>query len=117
MKKYLIKNEELNIQELINLEKNVFFRKVTPKFFSHDEDEYHIESKVELALNYIDENNINREHAIIFHKEHQIEYIGQEVEVEIDEFVELLDETSVFKEAKTELEQWFEKILIDFPLN
>ena len=34
-----------------------FLRKITPKFFSHDEDEYHIESKVAITLNYIDDSD------------------------------------------------------------
>ena len=55
MKNYKIENEIINIKKLISFEESVFFRKITPKFFSHDEDEYHIESKVAITLNYIDD--------------------------------------------------------------
>lgn len=116
MKNYEVKNEILNIKEVKNLEESIFFRKVTPKFFSHDEDEYHIESKVEIILNYIDDSNENLEKVIAFHEEHQIEYIGQEVEVEIDEFVELLIETPEFKKAKEEALEFVEKLKKDFNL-
>ena len=95
-----IKGEVLNIKKINKLDKNIFFRKVTPKFFSHDEDEYHIESKVELVLDYVDNFDNNIEKVISFYQEHQIEYIGQEVEVEIEEFVELLEETPEYMLAK-----------------
>ena len=103
MKKYEINNEVLTIKEIKNIEEIIFFRKVTPKFFSHDEDEYHIESKVAITLNYIDDSDKEIEKIIEFYKEHQIEYIGQEVEVEIEEFVELLEETPEFIDAKSRL--------------
>ena len=103
MKNYKIENEILNIKKLISFEESVFFRKITPKFFSHDEDEYHIESKVAITLNYIDDSDKEIEKIIEFYKEHQIEYIGQEVEVEIEEFVELLEETPEFIDAKSRL--------------
>lgn len=103
MKKFEINNEVFEIKEIKNIEELVFFRKVTPKFFSHDEDEYHIESKVELVLNYIDDKDRELEKKISFYEEHQVEYIGQEVEVEIDEFIELQIETKEFTEAKKRL--------------
>ena len=116
MKKYEIGNEILNIKEVKNLEENIFFRKVTPRFFSHDEDEYHIESKVGIVLNYIDDSNENIEKTILLHEEYQIEYIGQEVEVEIDEFVELQIETPEFKKAKEDAKEFIEKLKKEFNL-
>lgn len=114
MKNYKIENEIINIKELISLEENIFYRKVTPKFFSHDEDEYHIESKVAITLNYIDDSDNKTQKTLEFYKEHQIEYIGQEVEVEIEEFVELLEETPEFIAAKYKLEDIKAKIISDF---
>jgi len=114
MKNYKIENEIINIKELISLEESVFFRKVTPKFFSHDEDEYHIESKVAITLNYIDDSNNETQKTLELYKEHQIEYIGQEVEVEIEEFVELLQETPEFIAAKNKLKDIKSQIANDF---
>ena len=114
MKNYKIENEMINIKELISMEESVFFRKVTPKFFSHDEDEYHIESKVSITLNYIDDSNNENEKTIELYNEHQIEYIGQEVEVEIEEFVELLEETPEFLAAKDKLNNIKAQIENDF---
>ena len=114
MKNYKIENEIINIKILISFEESVFFRKITPKFFSHDEDEYHIESKVAITLNYIDDSDKEIEKIIEFYKEHQIEYIGQEVEVEIEEFVELLEETPEFIDAKSRLSNIKSQIANDF---
>lgn len=114
MKNYKFENEIINIKELISLEENIFFRKVTPKFFSHDEDEYHIESRVAITLNYIDDLDNETQKTLEFYNEHQIEYIGQEVEVEIEEFVELLEETPEFIAAKDKLEDIKAQIVNDF---
>lgn len=114
MKNYKIENEIINIKKLISFEESVFFRKITPKFFSHDEDEYHIESKVAITLNYIDDSDKEIEKIIEFYKEHQIEYIGQEVEVEIEEFVELLEETPEFIDAKEKIIEFIIKLNKDF---
>lgn len=116
MKNINVKNEVLNIKEVKNIEETIFFRKVTPKFFSHDEDEYHIESKVEVVLNYINNEDNFEEKIITFHDEHQIEYIGQEVEVEIDEFIELRIETPEFSNAKNEAYQFIETLKKEFSL-
>lgn len=116
MKKYEISNEILKIKEIKNIEEIIFFRKVTPKFFSHDEDEYHIESKVELILNYVDDNNEEKDKKISFYNEHQIEYIGQEVEVEIDEFIELQIETDEYKKAKEKVRIFKENLERDFQI-
>ena len=116
MKEYTINNETIKIEDLINIEKNIFFRKITPKFFSHDEDEYHIESKVELILNYADDNNEEKDKKISFYNEHQIEYIGQEVEVEIDEFIELQIETDEYKKAKEKVRIFKENLERDFQI-
>lgn len=116
MKEYTINNETIKIEDLINIEKNVFFRKITPKFFSHDEDEYHIESKVELILHYLNESKEKIEKSISFYNEYMVEYIGQEVEVEVEEFIEVIKETPEFENAKNKLNQTLEILKNDFEI-
>ena len=116
MKNYKIENEIINIKKLISYEESVFFRKITPKFFSHDEDEYHIESKVELILHYLNESKEKIEKSISFYNEYMVEYIGQEVEVEVEEFIEVIKETPEFENAKNKLNQTLEILKNDFEI-
>lgn len=77
------------IQEFIrkidkyNIEERYFHKRVRPEFLTHDEICYHIESMVALDIHH--RSGVQE---FIFYKESTKEIIGEELEVELDDFID-----------------------------
>ncbi len=116
MKKYVFNNEELDILKLEKLEKDLVFRKVTREFFTHDEDIHHINSIASINIDYVDFNNEKQSKEIVVHKEYIKESFGWELDYDVYDYIECVNETAEFKEARKRVEDFYEQVVNDFQL-
>lgn len=89
-----IKNKEFNIEE------TRYYKKVTPYFFTHDEISYHIDSLVSLTILLEDEKK-----EFIFYKDKQVETIGEELEVDLDDFIDFDTIDPAYTKSLAEIEK------------
>lgn len=82
-----------NIDEY-NIEERYYHKKVRPEFITHDEICYHIESLVALDIHY---NSQAKE--FIFYKTELRETIGEELEVDLEDFIDFDTTDPAYEEA------------------
>lgn len=117
MKNYVVNNEELNIKSIEEIREETYFRKVEREFFTHDEDIHHINSLVALNIGYTDFEDQKHNKEIIFYKEYIKESFGWELDFDIYDFIECVNETDEFKEAKKKADDFLNRLKEDFKIN
>lgn len=83
-----------------DIEETSYYKKVTPYFFTHDEISYHIDSLVSLTVLFEDERK-----EFVFYKENQVETIGEELEVDLDDFIDFDTIEPSYTKSLEELEK------------
>ena len=89
-----IKNKDYNIEE------TRYYKKVTPYFFTHDEISYHIDSLVSLTIVLEDERK-----EFVFYRDKQVETIGEELEVDLDDFIDFDTIEPAYAKSLDEIEK------------
>lgn len=92
--KDFIKDKDFNIEE------TNYYKKVTPRFFTHDEISYHIDSLVSLTVVLEDEKK-----EFVFYKDNQVETIGEELEVDLDDFIDFDTVEAAYTKSLIEIEK------------
>ncbi|GLI54661.1 hypothetical protein PM10SUCC1_01760 [Propionigenium maris DSM 9537] len=86
-----------NIAEY-NIEERYYYKRVRPEFLTHDEICYHIESVVALDIHYG-----SRVKEFIFYEENLRETIGEELEVDLDDFIDFDTMDPAYKKAVVQM--------------
>jgi len=92
IKDYIEKTDNYHIEE------SIFHKKVTPKFLTHDEICYHIDTLISLNI-YSDKES--RE--FIFYRENHTEIIGEELEVDLEDFIDFETPAPEYTEALSKM--------------
>lgn len=82
-----------------------YHKKVRPEFLTHDEICYHIESVVALDIHHG-----SRVQEFIFYEERMKETIGEELEVDLDDFIDFDTTDSAYEKAVVQMRDAFNKL-------
>ncbi len=88
-----------------NIEERYYHKKVRPEFITHDEICYHIESLVALDISH---SNGSRE--FIFYRNELRETIGEELEVDLDDFIDFDTTDPAYEDAMLHMKETLSKL-------
>lgn len=113
---YNFNGEELKINELLKVEKDLVYRNIEPEYLTADETIYHLRSKASIKIKYLDDNNNINDKEFNLYEEHKQDTVGWELDYDMCDFLDCQNETPEFKRSRDKIETFYDELKVNFNL-